>query len=398
MATKAESNVVYAAGLVQGIALVTFPAVSTILTDPAQYDLSSTQYGAMFLPQVVLAIIASLTGARLAGRTGTKRLYIVGLATNLAAMVLLSVSQFFVDEQAVAYGILLAATTCLGAGFGLTVPALNTFTADFHPSRVDRSVLSLNALLGLGTALAPVFVAIFVGLGFWWGLPVLTAGLLGGLLLVSVRLPLQTSPATAGASATAGIPPRFWLFAAFAVLYGIAETMNGNWSQLDMTQDVGASTVEASLALTAFWSMVTIGRVTFAMLERRFPTSRTYRLLPFVLAAAFIAIALLPDDAPWLGVLAFAIAGLGCSALLPLTISFGQEQLVTISASVAGGVIACYQFGYGIAALGTGPLLDANVDLPTLFGATSVVAATMGLLAFILTRRAASPSPRTASS
>ena len=34
MATKAETNAVYAAGLVQGIALVTFPAASTIFTDP----------------------------------------------------------------------------------------------------------------------------------------------------------------------------------------------------------------------------------------------------------------------------------------------------------------------------------------------------------------------------
>jgi hypothetical protein len=57
----------------------------------------------------------------------------------------------------------------------LTVPALNTLTAAFHPARVESSVLVLNALLGLGTALAPVFVAIFVGLGFWWGLPVLSA-------------------------------------------------------------------------------------------------------------------------------------------------------------------------------------------------------------------------------
>ena len=62
MATRTEANTVYAAGLVQGIVLVTFPAASTIFTDPAQYDLSSTQYGTMFLPQVVTAIIASLLG------------------------------------------------------------------------------------------------------------------------------------------------------------------------------------------------------------------------------------------------------------------------------------------------------------------------------------------------
>jgi hypothetical protein len=38
MATRREANAVYAAGLVQGIVLVTFPAASTIFTDPAQYD------------------------------------------------------------------------------------------------------------------------------------------------------------------------------------------------------------------------------------------------------------------------------------------------------------------------------------------------------------------------
>ena len=53
---------VYAAGVVAGIALVTFPAASTVLTDPAEYDLSSTQYGALFLPQVIAAIAAALLG------------------------------------------------------------------------------------------------------------------------------------------------------------------------------------------------------------------------------------------------------------------------------------------------------------------------------------------------
>ena len=49
-----------------------------------------------------------------------------------------------------------------------------------------------------------------------------------------------------------------------------------------------------------------------------------------------VTIALLPDGTPALGVLAFGLAGLGCSALLPLTISFGQEQLVVMSATVTG--------------------------------------------------------------
>jgi len=100
----------------------------------------------------------------------------------------------------------------------------------------------------------------------------------------------------------------------------------------------------------------------------------------------FVLIALLPSGEPGLGILAFGLAGLGCSALLPLTISFGQEELVVMSAAVAGGVIASYQLGYGIAAFGAGPLIDSGVALPTLYGAAAVVAATMGLLSFIVAR------------
>ena len=82
----------------------------------------------------------------------------------------------------------------------------------------------------------------------------------------------------------------------------------------------------------------------------------------------------------------FALAGLGCSALLPLTISFGEEDLTTISAAMAGGVIAFYQFGYGIAAFGVAPLQHAGISLSAIFGFTACIAAAMGALSFFVTR------------
>ncbi len=66
-ASRAESSTVNACGLVQGIALVTFPAASTIFTSPTSYDLSSSQYGALFIPQMGTAIAASLLGAGSSG-------------------------------------------------------------------------------------------------------------------------------------------------------------------------------------------------------------------------------------------------------------------------------------------------------------------------------------------
>jgi MFS family permease len=395
MATKNETTVVYAAGVVQGIVLVTFPAASTVFTDSAKYDLSSAQYGILFLPQVIAAIAASLLGADLGSRFGVKRLYIAGLAASLLSMALLIVSAPLTSHKTVAYALLLFATAALGAGFGLAVPALNTFAAAFHPAAVDRSILVLNALLGLGTVLAPVFVAIFVGVGAWEGLPVISAILLAALLAASLRLPLRVQAGgSAGKQARLTIPPRFWIYAGFAVLYGICETVNGNWSALEMTRELGASTTVASLALTAFWAMVTVGRVVLATVQRWFPPRLAYHTLPILLAGAFVIIAVLPHGQPGLGVLAFGLAGLGCSALLPLTISFGQEELTAVAARIAGGVIAFYQLGYGIAAFGVGPIVDGGVSLSTIYGATAAVALCMGVWSFAVAGRRPSPVAR----
>jgi MFS family permease len=115
--------------------------------------------------------------------------------------------------------------------------------------------------------------------------------------------------------------------------------------------------------------------------------------LPFLLAGAFLLIAALPKGSPAAAVAAFGLAGLGCCALLPLTISMGQEKLASHQAVVAGGVIACYQVGYGIAAFGVGPLTSAGVRLPTIFAASAGVAAAMGALSLAVAR--GRPSPRT---
>jgi fucose permease len=92
----------------------------------------------------------------------------------------------------------------------------------------------------------------------------------------------------------AGMPRRFWIYAGFAVLYAICETVNGNWSQLDMTTKLGASTTQAAFALTEFWAMVTVGRVLFAAIDRWLPVRTTYHILPFLLAGTFVLIAILP--------------------------------------------------------------------------------------------------------
>jgi hypothetical protein len=102
--------------------------------------------------------------------------------------------------------------------------------------------------------------------------------------------------------------------------------------------------------------------------------------------ATFLGIGVLARPHAAAGIALFALAGLGCSALLPLTISFGEEDLTAISAAMAGGVIAFYQLGYGIAAFGVGPLQGAGISLSAIFGFTAFIAAAMALLSFFVAR------------
>ena len=76
MTRRAQIAAVYAAGLVQGLALVTFPAAAAVLTGAGGYGLSNTQYGGPLVPQALatfeMPILLSGDHAKVA-----RRLYIL---------------------------------------------------------------------------------------------------------------------------------------------------------------------------------------------------------------------------------------------------------------------------------------------------------------------------------
>ncbi len=375
--------------------MVTFPAAGSIFTSRQGYALSPTQYGAMFLPQVLFAILASAVAPALARRWTLRRVFIAGLAGDLASMTLLALSRPGVFAPALAYLVLLLATGALGVGFGATVTALNTYAEEFFPGAADRAVLAMNVLLGTGTALAPLLVAAFAAIGAWWLLPIIVACVLAVLLLLTLRASLSPGAAKSaggvGGNAAAGrfprgLPVRFWLYAAAALLYGIVETLNGNWSMLYLVRQRGVPSHWASLALTAFWAMVTVGRLLASAVSARIPARSVYLGLPILTMLALLITSRIGTAAGGIG--AFGLAGLACSAFLPLTISFGGEEFPRLTAVVSGELLAFYQVGYGIAAFGVGPLQDATgISLSAVYAAAGVVAAVTAVVAFVLIRR-----------
>lgn len=128
-------------------------------------------------------------------------------------------------------------------------------------------------------------------------------------------------------------------------------------------------------------------RLLFAALEKWVPRTWVCQTLPLVVTVALIASACAPKAHEWLSIATFALAGLGCSAQLPLSISFGQKELTAIAGSVAGGLIAFYQLGYGVAAFGVGPLQSwAGLRLNGVFAVAAIASLAMCGLSFAITR------------
>ncbi len=396
-AGRAEVLTVYVIGLFQGLSLVAFPAAATILTEPSGYGLSQTQYGLLFVPQVVMAIAGSLALPNLARRFPLKWVLLGGLVSNTISMGLLAGS-VPLKADSIAYPMLLVATATLGLGFGLTLGSISTYAGAFTPDRRDVALTALNVLLGLGTALSPFLISLFTKVGQWWYLPLLAAA--GLVLLIALALaqpmglppPASSAPArseqdgkksTASTGSRARIPTLFWVFAGALVIYGIGETMFGNWGTTLLVSK-GIVATSAQNALAVFWAAVTIGRLAIALVSNRVRSTSIYVALPWAIAVALVLAPEAHSAAAGIGI--FAFGGLACSGFFPMTIGYGESTFPSIVELAAGWLIAAYQVGYGLAAFGAGAL-QRVVSLPAIFHIAAIAMVVMALLALLVARQ-----------
>jgi FHS family glucose/mannose:H+ symporter-like MFS transporter len=391
VARVAEVGIVYGGGLAQGLALVSFPAAATILTAADGYGLSSSQYGSIFLPLFVGSVLASLLAPALAHERSLRTVLIAGLVANGASMATFALSSTLTGVPAIAYAMLLAATGLLGIGFGATLTAINAFAEGFFPDRGETAVTALHTLLGTGTALAPLLVAWLTAGGHWWLLPVAVAVSALGLALLALTQTLRIaaeddqSSALGAAAVARALPMRSWVWIAFALLYGICETLFGNWGTVYLHQQRSLPPDTANLALAVFWAAVTIGRLLVAVISIRIPPSVIFRALPMLIVLALVCVAAASGATS--GVLAFALAGLACSACLPLSIGTAGEETPAFVETISGWMVASYMMGYGIGAFAVGPLRQlGDLQLSAVYYGATMIAAAMVVLAVVLAR------------
>jgi fucose permease len=238
---------------------------------------------------------------------------------------------------------------------------INVYAERFFPDKSASALTGLHTLLGTGTALAPLLVTILVKKLAWWFLPLSAFILLGVIFIASLlfdlkgeKVQLSSDPFQSGESQSA-FSFGFWLFVLVVFLYGYCETVFANWAIIYLSKDILLSATQAGIALAAFWGAVTAGRLLVSLLTVWIAPSWVYRVLPVMVAAAFLGISRIENQNS--GIVLFGFAGLACSAFFPLSFSFAQKRFESIAETVSGALMASYMLGYGLASYRNSTLL-----------------------------------------
>ncbi len=307
-------------------------------------------------------------------------LFRLGIAFNILGLALLTAAYF--ARGSTAYDLILADSTFLGVGFGLTSTAINHLAAMLFTRSATRAITVLNAVIGGATALSPLLLGLATRPIGWFAWPLVLLLFWIGLLLL---------PTAAPSKPTTDKPDQghFPILAVTAVLiYAIVEGSFGSWASVFMSVNHHFAPALGALALSSFWASMTVARLVFGSLPDRLLSRRmTYLAAPFGIAACFLALPWLTSA--WALIALFALAGVATSIYYPYSMAYALSAEPGQTTYVAGLLVAALMIGEGIGSFGLGPL-QTVVSLPDLY----LISALWTIPLFILARRISRPGNR----
>ena len=346
---------IYLSGFLQGCAFVLIPALGNTFT-AKPYLFSASHYALLFLPQTAGAISGAVAAGRIQRYLGIRRLFRLGLLSNLLAMLLLLAVAHTGGPSA--YALMLAEGLLLGLGFGWTVASINQYSADLFGGAGASAITLLNALIGAATAASPLILDFALTRGNWSIWPLLLAG---GFCLVS----LAQWPEEPDRQQPAFWPPGLLPFVLITLIYAICEGSFASWASVYVSASRGHGDGAGALALSAFWGSMTIFRVVLALLPAHRVSQRA------LLFASAVGISFCFAGLPWLSGLsaligAFALAGAACSIYYPFVMSLSLARFPQSRTQVAGLVVAALMVGEGVGSYGLG-LLQQYLPLQQIY-------------------------------
>jgi hypothetical protein len=184
-------------------------------------------------------------------------------------------------------------------------------------------------------ALSSKIVSLLAEGGARWLLPTSIAAAVVVLAGLALTQPLAVPGAGGAAPAVAvarALPLRFWIWIAFAFLYGICETLFGNWERSTCTSSAPLPIRRQS------GTRCVLGSSNPRSAARRGDCHQgsAFRALPVLIVIALACVGL--SSSAVFGVAAFALAGL--SAGLPLSIGTASGETHRFVETISGWMVA----------------------------------------------------------
>ncbi len=379
---KLKIIIVYLGGLLTGLSLILFPAMGSIFTETSQFGLSSGEFGSIFIPQALLAIISALTTPFLVSKYGIKKPLLFGLSGLVISMFLLFISHSYIQEKQTALIILYLGTTFLGFGFGSVITVLNPLAFQLFPKNELASVTGLHFSLGLGTAGAPLLLGLIKNANSWQYLPLTVFFVLIGLIALVFFVSFKENPLFEFKGGLK-LPKSLWWFITIVVLYGICEGTLGSYSTVFLKSQ-GLSIKQASLGLAMFWSGLAFGRIVFSLLSIKFNLKWVY-LLAMLLVALLLFFNPLYTS-PFTNILVMGVAGICMSSIFPNSVSWATKEFSKNAVIVSGVLVASLQFGTAISTNFLGLLSKAN-SLSFLFKIIGIIAFMVFVIIYLASKK-----------
>ncbi|MGG5210503.1 MFS transporter [Chryseobacterium sp. MIQD13] len=163
--------IVFLLAFLTGVNFVVFPALGTAFTDSSLFGLSSSQFGNLFIPQVICIIVSCLGAPFLVNKWGPKIVLIIGLLLMITSTGVLWMLQFLMNDTSVLFPGLMILVALMGSGFGLCITTLNPLAASLFENNKSSAILILQFLVGLGTSTAPLMMNLIGNIKNWMYVP-----------------------------------------------------------------------------------------------------------------------------------------------------------------------------------------------------------------------------------
>ncbi len=341
-------------GLPDGLLGVAWPSIARTFWRP--------------LSRLALLQLAATAGFFISSTNAGRLIRLLGVGKLLIAsnvFVLVGIMSLSFAER---WPFIVAAMTVMGAGGGAIDAGLNAYSAERFSK---EHVTLLHAFYGFGAMIGPLIMRHVLRIGAPWQVGYrVTMGMIGALLVLFVVSRKRWTDGASVAARRSGDPDvgtalsegtlrikRFVGIALFLIYTGL-EVTAGAWTFTWLTAGRAVAEESAALWVGVYWIALTVGRLFFGFVGRRWHT----RSILSAMIAVVVCGALLFLQ-PWsqsATLAALPVIGFACAPLFPLFVSYTRTVVGPHRATTAiGRQVAAASVGSALVPLAVGLSVDA---------------------------------------